>query len=300
MNPLQTEICGLKLKNPMILASGVMGSSVHSLNLIAQDAGAVVTKSVGLEAREGYRNPTVINWRCGLLNAVGLASPAAKDFAEELKDYTNEAPLVVSLYGYTPEDFEKLVEIFDSALPYPHAYEINFSCPHVSGAGYDLGKDIKLSAEIVRGLKKKTENPVIAKLSAMHDYVELSRALERAGVDAISISNTLRGMKIDILSRKPVLSNISGGVSGPAIKPVALKCVYDLYKEVEVPIIGCGGITTFEDVLEFIMAGATAVQIGSAVYYSRRIFYSLKESLISFMRANECTVSDLIGVANTN
>ncbi len=300
MNPLQTELCGLELKNPLILASGIMGSSVHSLNLIARDAGAVVTKSVSVEGREGYRNPTVINWKCGLINAVGLASPPAFEFAEELKDYRNEAPLIISLYGYTPDDFIMLVETFDSALPYPHGYELNLSCPHVKGAGFDLGMDLELSSEIVEELKRKTSNPVFAKLSALHDYISLAKALEDAGVDGVVISNTLRGMKIDILSGKPVLSNISGGVSGPAIKPIALKCVYDLYKEIEVPIIGCGGITSFEDVLEFIMAGAKAVQIGSAVYYSRRIFYSLKESLIAFTRARDCTISDLVGIAHSS
>ena len=300
MNPLETEIGGLRMKNPLMLASGILGSKVHSLNLIARDAGAVVAKSVGLEEREGYRNPTVVNWRCGLINAIGLASPAARDFAEELKDYTNESPLIVSLYGYSVDEFVELVRIFDSALPYLHGYELNLSCPHVKGAGLDLGMDLELSSEIVEELKRKTSHQVFAKLSALHDYIRLAKALEDAGVDGVVISNTLRGMKIDILSGRPVLSNISGGVSGPAIKPVALKCVYDLYKEVEVPIIGCGGITSFEDVLEFIMAGAKAVQIGSAVYYSRRIFYSLKESLIAFARARDCTISDLVGIAHNS
>ncbi len=142
MNPLETEIGGLRMKNPLMLASGIMGSKVHSLNLIARDAGGVVAKSVGIEERDGYRNPTVINWKCGLINAVGLASPAAREFAEELKDYTNEAPLVVSLYGYSVEEFSELVDIFDSALPYPHGYELNLSCPHVKGAGFDLGSDL--------------------------------------------------------------------------------------------------------------------------------------------------------------
>ncbi len=298
MNPLQTELCNLRLKNPLILASGILGSSVHSLNLISEDAGAVVTKSVGLEGREGYKNPTVVNWRCGLLNAVGLASPPASEFAEELKDYANHSPLVVSLYGYTPGDFSKLVGIFDSALPYLHAYEINLSCPHVSGSGYELGRDLELSVEVVEAAKRSTENPVIVKISAMHDYIELAKAVEEAGADAVTISNTLRGMKIDILSGKPVLSNVYGGVSGPAIKPIALKCVYDLYEELKIPVIGCGGITTFEDVLEFVMAGASAVQIGSAIFYSRRTFYSLKESLIAYMRARECTISELVGIAH--
>lgn len=295
---INVEICGMKLKNPLILASGIMGSSVHSLNLIAQDAGAVITKSVGVRGREGYKNPTVINWECGLINAVGLASPPALEFAEELKDYTNESPLIISLYGYSPDEFQKLVEVFDSALPYLHGYEINLSCPHVSNAGYEIGKDVELSAEIIKAAKSSTENPIIAKISAMHDYVKLAKVLEGAGADAVTVSNTLRGMKIDILSRRPVLSNISGGVSGKAVKPIALKCVYDLYKELEIPIIGCGGVTTFEDVLEFIFAGASAVQIGSAVYYSRRIFYSLKESLIAYTRAHECKISELVGIAH--
>ncbi|WP_202318879.1 dihydroorotate dehydrogenase [Archaeoglobus neptunius] len=298
MNPLEIELCGLRLKNPLMLASGVLGSSVHSLNLIARDAGAVVTKSVSLEGREGYRNPTVINWSCGLINAVGLASPPAVEFAEELKDFTNESPLIVSLYGYTPEDFSRLAEIFDESLPFKHGYEINLSCPHVKGAGYDVGSDLELSSAIVMALKDSTENPVFAKISAMHDYVNLAKKLEKVGVDGISISNTLRGMKIDIVSKKPVLSNISGGVSGKAIKPIALKCVYDLYRELEIPVVGCGGVTSFEDVLEFIFAGANAVQIGSAVYYSRRIFYSLKESLIAYTRANNCTITELVGTAH--
>ncbi|MEM0215149.1 MAG: dihydroorotate dehydrogenase, partial [Archaeoglobaceae archaeon] len=180
------------------------------------------------------------------------------------------------------------------------AFELNLSCPHVKGAGIEIGKDIELSCEIVKAMKKATKKPVIAKISVMHDYVKLAKELENAGVDAIAISNTIPGMKIDIISKKPVLSNVTGGVSGPAIKPIALKSVYDLYKVLEIPIIGCGGITNFEDALEFIMAGAKAVQIGSAVYYSKRVFYSIKESLIAFLRANDCKISDLIGVAHNS
>ncbi|MCS7144295.1 MAG: dihydroorotate dehydrogenase [Archaeoglobaceae archaeon] len=291
---LEVDLCGIKLKNPLILASGVLGSYSYSLNELAKEAGAVVTKSVGIEGREGYKNPTVINWKCGLINAVGLASPPAEIFAEELKNFNKACPLIVSLYGKSPQDFSKLAEIFEIA----DAFELNLSCPHVKGAGMDIGKDLELSCEIVKAMKEATAKPVIAKLSAMHEYVKLAKELENAGADAIAISNTIPGMKIDIISRKPVLSNITGGVSGRAIKPIALKCVFDLYKVLEIPIVGCGGITTFEDVLEFMMAGARAVQIGSAVYYSNKIFYSLKESLVAFLRANEVKVSDLIGVVH--
>ncbi|MDI9611423.1 MAG: dihydroorotate dehydrogenase [Archaeoglobales archaeon] len=291
---LEIELCGLQLKNPLILASGVLGSHSSSLNEIAKDVGAVVTKSVSIEGREGYKNPTVINWKCGLLNAVGLASPPAKIFSEELKSFNRACPLIISLYGKSPEEFSKLTEIFEIA----DAFELNLSCPHVKGAGMEIGKDLELSCEIVKATKKSTEKPVIAKISVMHDYIKLAKELEKAEIDAIAISNTLPGMKIDIISKKPVLSNITGGVSGRAIKPIALKAVYDLYKVLEVPIIGCGGITNFEDALEFIMAGAKAVQIGSAVYYSKRVFYSIKESLIAFLRANKCKLTELVGVAH--
>ncbi len=291
---LEVDLCGIKLKNPLILASGVLGSSFSSLNEIAKEAGAVTTKSVSIEGREGYRNPTVLNWRCGLLNAVGLASPPATEFAEELKSFNRASPLIVSLYGKSPGDFSSLTEIF----PMADAFELNLSCPHVRGAGMEIGKDLELSCEIVKAVKDSTEKPVIAKLSAMHDYVNLAKALEKAGADAIAISNTLPGMRIDINSGRPVLSNVTGGVSGPAIKPIALKCVFDLYKVLKIPVIGCGGIVSFEDVLEFIMAGAKAVQIGSAVYFSKNIFYSLKESLLAFCRMNKCKISDLVGISH--
>ncbi len=291
---LEVELSSLRLKNPLILASGILGSYSSSLNEIANDAGAVVTKSVCFEGREGYRNPTVINWKCGLINAVGLPSPKALDFANELKKFSFVSPLIVSVYGKNAEEMEKLAEIFEFA----NAFEVNLSCPHVKGAGIDIGRDPELSKELVRALKSSTEKPVFAKLSAIHDYVKLGKELEKVEVDAITITNTIPGMKIDILSRKPILSNLYGGVSGQAIKPIALKCVFDLYREIEVPIIGCGGITTFEDVLEFLMAGANAVEIGSAVFYSKKIFYSLKESLIAFLRANNVRIAELIGSAH--
>ena len=289
---LDVELCGLKLKNPLILASGILGSSVHSLNRIAEHAGAVITKSIGLERREGYKNPTVLNWKCGLINAVGLASPSAKEFAKELERYSKAAPLIVSIYGSKPEDFEKLVEILRIA----DAFEINLSCPHANG--FEIGKDIDLSIKIIKSIKRKTNKPIIAKISAMHDYIHLSKELEKAGVDAITITNTIKGLRIDIITKKPILSNIVGGVSGEAIKPIALKCVYDLYEEVDIPIIGCGGITTFKDVLEFILAGATAVEIGSAVFYSYNIFYSIRESLYEYLRMTGERIEDLIGAAH--
>ena len=291
---LEVELAGLKLKNPLMLASGILGSYVSSLNRIARHAGAVVTKSVGLKAREGYRNPCVINWRCGILNAVGLASPSAKDFAKELSNFRRDCPLIVSLYASNPEDFAKLVDHF----PMADAFELNLSCPHAKKLGLEVGKDPDLVKEIVKAVKASTDKPVFAKLSFHMDIVEIGKVCEEAKADGIVAINTVGGMAIDIVSRKPILSNVSGGVSGEAIKPIALKCVWDLFEELSIPIIGCGGITNWKDVIEFVLAGATAVQIGSALFYSRNIFKSLIESLKSYLRMYGEDLRDLIGQAH--
>ncbi len=291
---LEVELCNLKLKNPMILASGILGSKSSSLYRMAEDAGAVVTKSVGLHVREGYRNPTVINYAHGLINAVGLASPDAESFARELEKYVKIAPLIVSLYAFSAEEFAELTKFF----PMADAFELNLSCPHIKKAGLEIGSDAELVKEIVSMVKSKTKKPVFAKISAMTNVVEIGKAAEEGKADAIVVTNTLKGMAIDIMSRKPILSNISGGVSGEAIKPIALKCVWDLYEELSIPIVGVGGITTWKDIVEFMLAGATAVQIGSAIFYSSRYFYSLKESLIAYTRWTKEKLSDLIGKAH--
>ncbi len=292
---LEVELCGLKLKNPMILASGILGSHISSLNKIAENAGAVVAKSVGVEAREGYKNPVVINYSHGMINAVGLASPGARKFAEELANFSKAAPLIVSLYASKPKEFASLTSYF----PMADAFELNLSCPHARNVGLAVGSDPELVKEIVIEVKRATSKPVFAKLSPnVRDVVEIGKAAEEGGADGVVAINTVKGMSIDIFSKKPILSNISGGVSGEAIKPIAVKCVWDLYEELEIPIIGAGGVTTWKDVIEFMLAGATAVQIGSALFYSYRIFYSLKESLIAYTRWTGEKLSELIGAAH--
>jgi len=266
---LRVCIAGIKMSNPLILASGILGSYSASLNVIARDAGAVVTKSVGLKEVEGYKNPTVINYSHGLINAVGLASPGAKKFREELRKYLGEAPLIVSIFGSNPEEFAELVGYF----PFASGFELNLSCPHSEKFGLTVGSDPDLVKEIVRKTKKATDKPIFAKISPETDIVEIGKAAEEGGADGVVAINTLKGMKIDILTKRPILSNVSGGVSGEGIKPIAVKCVWDLYEELSIPIIGCGGVTTWKDVIEFMLAGASAVEIGSAVFYSYRIFY---------------------------
>lgn len=291
---MMLKVGGLNLRNPVMLASGILGSYVSSLNRIAEHAGAVVTKSVGLKGREGYKNPCVLKLECGFLNAVGLASPPARDFARELEGFNRLCPLIVSLFGSSPEEFKELVEIFEVA----DAFELNFSCPHAKGLGLEVGMDFDLVYEIVKTLKGKTEKPVFAKLSANLDYVELAKVCESAGVDGVVVTNTLRGLAIDIVAKKPILSNVSGGLSGKAIKPIALKCVWDLFEEVEVPVIGCGGISNWKDVVEFMLAGAVAVQVGSIFYYGYDVIQKILEGLKSYLRINRLSLDEIVGLAH--
>ncbi len=292
---IRVAVAGIEMRNPLMLSSGIMGSHASSLNRLSEHAGAVVTKSVGLERVEGYRNPAVINYSHGLINAVGLSSPGAEAFARELEDYAFYAPLIVSLFASTPEDFARLVEYF----PFADGFELNLSCPHAKGVGLAVGSDPDLVYEVVEAVKRKTDRPVFAKLSPnVRDIVEIGKSAEEAGADGVVAINTLRGMKIDIFARRPILSNVSGGVSGEGIKPVAIKCVWDLYEELSIPIVGSGGVTSWKDVIEFMLAGASAVQIGSALYYSNRIFYSLKESLVAYTRMTGERLEDIVGEAH--
>jgi len=292
---LGIKLAGIEMRNPLMLASGIMGSHASSLNRMSEFAGAVVTKSTGLEPVEGYRNPAVINYSHGLINAVGLASPGADAFAEELRDYVFFAPLIVSLFAPSPDDFVRLTAHFQLV----DGFELNLSCPHAEKVGLSVGSDPELVREIVREVKRATDKPVFAKLSPnVRDIVEIGKAAEDGKADGVVAINTLKGMKIDIFSRKPVLSNISGGVSGEGIKPVAIKCVWDLYEELSIPVVGCGGVTSWKDVVEFMLAGASAVQIGSALFYSNRIFYSLKESLIAYTRMTGERLEDIVGTAH--
>jgi dihydroorotate dehydrogenase (NAD+) catalytic subunit len=264
---LETEIAGLKLKNPTILASGIMGSTGSSIKRIAMEggAGAVVTKSVGMEPREGHKNPTVIEVEEGLLNAVGLSNPGIEEFKVEIETAKEgKVPLIVSVFGFNVEEFG---EVAKKAQEFgADAIELNLSCPNVEKAGAVYGSSPELSGNVVDKVKSSVDLPVFAKLTASTgDIVEVASACVDAGCDGITAINTLPAMKIDIHTKSPVLGNKTGGLSGPSIKPVALRCVYEISKELDIPVVGCGGITTGEDALEFLMAGAKAVEIGTAI-----------------------------------
>ena len=226
-----------------MLAAGILGYTGLSLErVIESGAGAVVTKSMGLEPQSGYANPTVVQTSCGLLNAMGLPNPGVSHFKDEMQKLQNlRVPIIFSIYGFSPEDFVQVARI--AVENGASAIELNVSCPHVKKAGAQLGSDASLLFEIVREVKKHVKKPVIVKLTPnVTDITTIALAAEKAGADAITTTNTVKAIAIDIETSRPILANKFGGLSGPAIKPIALRCTYDVYNCVKIPIIGCGGI----------------------------------------------------------
>ncbi len=298
---LEVEICHMKMRNPTVLAAGVLGSTSSSLNWAARSgAGAVVTKSFALESNKGYPNPTTVEVEGGIINAIGLSNPGVEAFKGELEKLEGNVPQIASIYGSTPEDFASLASQVENLVD---ALELNVSCPHaMEGCGAAIGQDPDLTSNIVGAVKKSVKIPVIVKLTPnVNDIVEIARAAESAGADALTLINSLGpGMKIDLETAHPVLSNRFGGMSGPAIKPIALRCVYQVHQNVKIPIMGVGGITTYQDVVEFLYAGASCVQIGTAVmYHGLEVFQKINNGLEKFMRdKNYQTVEEMVGMAH--
>jgi len=265
---LTVNIAGVKLRNPTMNAAGVLGLSGSLLRRIAEaGAGAVVTKSIGMKAREGYPNPTVVGVRCGLLNAMGLPNPGIKEFTNEIKVAKKAGvPVIVSIYGLTANEFAAVAKEAEKAGA--DAIELDVSCPHVKEVGSQIGQDPNEVSKVVRKVKSTVKKPVFTKLTPnVTNIVEIAEAAEKAGTDAITAINSVKAMAIDVETKKPILANKTGGLSGPAIKPIAIRCVYEIYEAVKVPIIGCGGVTEWQDAVEFMLAGASAVQIGTAIFY---------------------------------
>jgi dihydroorotate dehydrogenase (NAD+) catalytic subunit len=300
-NRLATEIAGLKLANPTMLASGILGYTGLSLkSVIEAGAGAIVTKSMGLEPRTGYPNPTVVQVDCGLLNAMGLPNPGISHFSEEMKELKSTGvPTILSIYGYSSEEFAKVAET--AVKMGADAIELNVSCPHVKKAGAEIGCDPLLLTEIVKEVKKTVDKPVIAKLTPnVANIGKIAKAAEKAGADAITAINTVKAMNIEIETGRPLLANKFGGLSGPAIKPIAVICVYDVFRSVDVPVIGCGGITTWQDAIEFMLAGASAVQIGTAIAFKGlSVFSSVAKGIDTYLnRKGFKNVKELVGLAH--
>jgi dihydroorotate dehydrogenase (NAD+) catalytic subunit len=300
---LNVRVAGLELRNPTALASGILGYSAESLQRIAEaGAGAVVTKSVGVEPRPGYPNPTVVQANAGLINAMGLPNPGIDEYAEEIAYEKSilQVPLIVSVYGYTAEEYVTLAK--KAAKAGADAIELNVSCPHVKKTGSEIGQNPKLLAEVVAKVKAATRKPVIVKLSPnVADIAEIAKTAVKAGADALTAVNTVKAMAIDVETQMPVLSNIKGGLSGPAIKPLALRCVYDIFEaQVKVPIFGCGGITDWCDAVEFLLAGASAIQVGTAIALEEpSVFQAINKGIQAYLKKKGYgSVKEIVGLSH--
>ena len=295
-------MAGLRLANPTILASGILGYSAETLERIVKGgAGAVVTKSVGLKPRVGYANPTIVQTSCGLLNAMGLPNPGIDEFVKEIREAKTvlNVPLIVSVYGFSAEEYAKVAK--KAAEAGADAIELNVSCPHVRETGSEIGQNPKILAEVVGKVKAVVDKPVFVKLSPnVTSIVEIAEAATKAGADALAAINTVRAMVIDTETAMPILSNKIGGLSGPAMKPIAVRCVYEIYEQVKVPIVGCGGIINWRDAVEFLLAGATAVQIGTAVALKGpNVFKAVNQGIDAYLK-KKCfkSVDEIVGLSH--
>lgn len=298
MRNLKTTAGGVSFENPLILASGILDENGYTIKRILEEgSGGAVTKSIGMEERDGYIPPVVVEHENYIINAMGLPNPGIENFGEEIKiARTAGKPIIGSIYAADPEGFLKLAEkMVDYGV---QAIELNLSCPHVKGFGTEVGSDPVLVKEIVKTLKGSIDIPIWSKLSPnVTSIVDIGRAASDS--DGIVLINTVRAMAIDIYARKPVLKNTYGGMSGSSIKPVGIRMVYEIKKELGLNIIGVGGIESAEDAIEYIMAGASAVQIGTAVWkYGRNIFSTINSGISKFMEDNGYeNVSKMSGVA---
>lgn len=284
------EIAGVPLQNHMLLAAGVLGTTAASLDrMLENGAGGVVTKSIGPVPIPGHHGPALLPVDGGLINAMGLPNPSS-DFPEEIAPLKGK-PVVVSIFGGTPEEFGEVASWFPDAT----AFELNLSCPHAEGYGAAIGVNprvVKECTEIVKSYNK----PVWVKLTPnVTDIKVIGRAAEEGGADAIVAINTVKAMRISTELKRPMLGNKFGGLSGKAVFPIAVRAVYDLYEAVDIPIIGCGGIDSSDNVLEMMMAGASAVEIGSAVYENFNVFSDIASSLYA---EDGIAAEDIVGCAH--
>jgi dihydroorotate dehydrogenase (NAD+) catalytic subunit len=300
VDAIAVKMGGLQLSNPTVLASGVHGSSLAKvLEALRVGAGGAVTKSIGPLPREGYPEPTIVGAESGLVNAAGLPNPGADLFSKELAQVKGRGlPVIVSIFGADENEFAKVARTLDENDFL--AYELNLSCPHVSGVGTEIGHIPEEVSKVVKAVKKSTRKPVFAKLSPNTDrMVQVAQAAVNAGADGLTAVNAVRAFPIDVETGGPALSNGFGGLSGGAIRPIALRCVYELREKFEVPIMGCGGVSTWEDAVQFFLAGADAVQLGTATVKRFEIFNDINLGIISYMeRKGVARLSDMVGAAH--
>lgn len=301
MADLSTKLDRLLLRNPIVLASGILGADGYQLYRAAVEGGfgALTTKSFTYEAREGFLPPIIAYVKAGLLNAVGLANPGFRKIPEVVEVAKKSGvPVIVSVAGSSVSEFVEMSLVAENANA--DAVELNLSCPHVKMHGLEIGHDPSYVAEVVKEVSTAISIPVFIKIGYTDNYLSVvSRALDR-GARGVTAINTVKGMAIDVYARRPVLSNKFGGLSGPAIHPIAVKVVYDIYKEFRVPIIGVGGVVDWRDAVEFILAGASAVGVGTAIaFYGLSVVRDILEGIKRYMEGEGFNrVSELIGLAH--
>ncbi len=296
---LRVKIGALELKNPVLTASGTFGYGREFSSLIDLDLlGGIVVKGVSLKPREGNPPPRIVETPCGMLNAIGLANVGLESFLKEKLPWLQglNTAVIVNIYGHTVEEYGAVAAGL-SGVKGISAIEVNISCPNVEQGGMAFGTDPDMSAKVTERVVKETDKPVIVKLSPnVTDIRKIAVAAEDAGADALSLTNTLTGMAIDIEKRVPKLANISGGLSGPAIRPVALFMIHQVVRAVKIPVIGVGGIVDYRDALEFLIAGARAIQIGTANFVNPRASLDIVEGLKMFCQGKGIDrIEDLIG-----
>ncbi|MFC1903112.1 dihydroorotate dehydrogenase [Chloroflexota bacterium] len=292
---------GLLLANPVMTASGTFGYGIEYCHIIdIQKLGAIVSKGTTLDPREGNPYPRIAETACGMLNSIGLQNIGVEAVITEKAPIwaSWQVPVIVNIAGETIEEYAQLADKLEGVAGIS-SIEVNISCPNIKAGCVEFGANPDAAAAVTAAVKEATSLPVLVKLTPnTSDIVRTAVAVAEAGADAISLINTLRGIAIDTAERRPVLGNIVGGLSGPAIKPVALYMVYEASKAVGIPVVGCGGIATPGDAIEFIMAGASAIQVGTTNFMNPRAPLDILEGIMQFMRQEGIdNLSELIGVA---
>jgi len=299
---MDVEIGSLRLKNPVMTASGTFGyGEEYAPYVDLNSLGAIVVKGLSWKARSGNPSPRIMETPAGMLNAIGLQNIGVKNFINKKLPFLRnfDIAVIANVYGETVEEYLRVSELL-TAAPGVHALEINVSCPNVKKGGVAFGTDPDMVADVTGRVRGITDLPLIVKLSPnVTDITVMAAAAEAAGADGVSLINTLTGMSVDVERRIPHLQNITGGLSGPAIKPVALRMVWQAARTVNIPIIGVGGIMTAADALEFIIAGATAIQVGTANFINPKATMEILAGIRDYMDRHKINIRELVGTLHT-
>jgi len=299
---MDVEIGSLRLKNPVMTASGTFGyGEEYAPYVDLNSLGAIVVKGLSWKARSGNPSPRIMETPAGMLNAIGLQNIGVKNFINKKLPFLRnfDIAVIANVYGETVEEYLRVSELL-TAAPGVHALEINVSCPNVKKGGVAFGTDPDMVADVTGRVRGITDLPLIVKLSPnVTDITVMAAAAEAAGADGVSLINTLTGMSVDVERRIPHLHNITGGLSGPAIKPVALRMVWQAARTVNIPIIGVGGIMTAADALEFIIAGATAIQVGTANFINPKATMEILAGIRDYMDRHKINIRELVGTLHT-